>query len=68
MFPKNVVKKIMKKGDVSKSTDKAKSTLGEILWEIIRMITERSMALAKHAKRKTVKKEDVMLAKSEIWG
>ncbi len=68
MFPKNVVKRIMKKGDVQKSTDKAKTSLGDILWEITRMITERSIALAKHAKRKTIKKEDVMLAKSEIWG
>jgi histone H3/H4 len=68
MLPKNVVKRIMKAGDVSKSTDKAKSTLGDILWEITQMITERSVALAKHAKRKTIKKEDVILAKSEIWG
>ena len=68
MMPTNVVKRIMKKGDVDKSTIKAKRALSDILWEITRMVTERSLALAKHAKRKTVKKEDVMLAKSEIWG
>ena len=68
MFPKNVVKRVMKRGDINKSTEKAKNALGDILWEVTRMITERSIALAKHAKRKTIKKEDVMLAKSEIWG
>ncbi len=68
MFPKSSLKRILKKADVNKSTEKAKEVLGDILWEICRMITERSIALAKHAKRKTIKKEDIMLAKSEIWG
>ena len=68
MFPKATIKKLMESAGVKKSTEKAKTELGDILWEITKMISERAIVLAKHAKRKTVKKEDIMLAKREIWG
>ena len=68
MFPKTGIKRIMENAGVNKSTEKAKQEMGDILWEISKMISERAIVLAKHAGRKTVSKEDIILAKREIWG
>lgn len=67
-LPNAPIGRIMKKAGAERVTNGAVATLTEILSEIVIHITERSVLLAEHAKRKTVTAEDVALAKYEIWG
>lgn len=46
----------------------AKKAMAAGLEEIATEIALRAVKLAKHAGRKTVKREDIELAKEEIWG
>ena len=57
----------MSKVGAKRISDKAKKTLVELLEEIGIQISERALMLANHAKRKTVKEEDIKLSKKDIW-
>ncbi len=67
-IPLAVIKRIYKKAGAKRVNEQALMALADILAEITLHLGERSADLALHAKRKTVKKEDVILAKTEIWG
>lgn len=67
-IPLNVIKRMYKKAGAKRVNQQALMALADILAEITLHLGERSIMLAQHAKRKTVKKQDIMLAKTEIWG
>ena len=66
-IPLAAAERIMKKAGAKRISDKAKKTLVELLEEIGIQISERALMLANHAKRKTVKEEDIKLSKKDIW-
>jgi histone H3/H4 len=68
MIPLSAVRRLMKEAEVERSTNDAVLTMTEILEEITIHIVDRACQLAKHAGRKTVKKEDIQLAKIELFG
>jgi histone H3/H4 len=66
VLPLATMEKIIKKGGAERVSEDAKVALAEVLEEIAVQITLRAAALAKHAKRKTIKQEDIEIAKKEI--
>lgn len=67
-FPLAPLKRLLQKSGAKKSTKEATIVLGDILAEITIHITERAALLAQHAKRRTINRDDISLAKYEIWG
>lgn len=63
MISLNAMEKILKKHGAKRVSEDAKVTLKEILEEHAKIISKRSILLAKHANRDTVRREDVLLAK-----
>lgn len=58
-LPLATIERIMKKAGAERIIMTAVSSLSEILEDIGTKITIEAIELAKHAKRKTVKKEDI---------
>ena len=56
------MEKLLKKSGAERVSDKAKTTLKEMLEDYGIKIGEKASKLAKHAGRRTIKAEDVKLA------
>ncbi len=61
-LPLAAVERIMKNAGLERVSHDAIGVMSEILEDICIDISKDSVKLAKHAKRKTVKKEDIKLA------
>lgn len=61
-IPLAAVERIMRKAGAERISQNAIVTLAETLEEIGTKISREALELAKHAKRKTVKEEDIGLA------
>jgi histone H3/H4 len=61
-LPLAAIERIMKKAGAERISMDAITSLAEILEDIGIKITIEAIELAKHAKRKTIKKEDIKLA------
>lgn len=64
-LPKAPIQRIIKESGAIRSSDDACTTLADILSEVGLEISERAVQFAKHAGRKTVKAEDIILAAKE---
>jgi len=64
-LPLAAMEKILKQGGAERVSEKAKSALKSALEDIAHDIAVKSIKLAEHAGRKTVKSEDVKLAVKE---
>ena len=53
----------MREVDVERISDSAKNALKDVLEEECIKITKRAFQISKHANRKTIIKEDILLAK-----
>ena len=60
--------RILKKAGADRVSVGATKAMAYALEEIAAQIAVRAVKLAKHAGRKTIKSEDVVLARDEIWG
>ncbi|MBT3463727.1 histone [archaeon] len=60
------MEKIMKAAGAQRVSEKAKEELREILEEIGGKISHQAIIFSKHAGRKTIKKEDIKLAKKSF--
>ncbi|MFH1840074.1 MAG: histone [Nanoarchaeota archaeon] len=63
MISLNAMEKILKKHGAKRVSEDAKVTLKDLLEEYAKTISKRSILLAKHANRYTVRREDVLLGK-----
>ena len=61
-LPLAAMEKLLKQGGADRVSDKAKVALKNALEEIAHEIATKSIKLAAHAGRKTVKSEDIKLA------
>jgi len=61
-IPLAVVERILRKAGAERVSEEAKKAFRDEVEEIVESIAERAVELAKHAKRKTVKVEDIKLA------
>lgn len=64
-LPLAAMEKLLKQGGAERVSDKAKVALKNALEEIAHEIAVKSIKLAVHAGRKTVKSEDIKLAVKE---
>ena len=64
-LPLAAMEKLLKQGGAERVSDKAKVALKNVLEEIAHEIAVKSIKLAVHAGRKTVKAEDIKLAVKE---
>jgi len=64
-LPLAAMEKLLKQGGAERISDKAKVALKNALEEIANGIAAKSIKLAVHAGRKTVKAEDIKLAVKE---
>ena len=64
-LPLAAMEKLLKQGGAERVSDKAKAALKEVLEEIAQEIASKSIKLAVHAGRKTIKAEDIKLAVKE---
>jgi len=62
------VEKLLKKAGAERISADASEELAAILEDIGGEISRRAAALSAHAKRRTVKDEDVKMAVKELWG
>ena len=62
ILPKAPVKRILSESGVSRVSDEAVEALIDILEEYGEEISKKSIKLAKHANRKTIKANDIILA------
>ena len=62
LMPLAAMEKLLKQGGAERVSDKAKVALKNALEEIAHEISVKSIKLAIHAGRKTVKAEDIKLA------
>jgi histone H3/H4 len=60
--------RIMRKAGATRVTKEAKEAFVEAVVEVARKIARRAAELAKHAKRVTIKEQDVKLALEELKG
>lgn len=60
--------KLCRKAGAERVSTGAAKAMAYALEEIAAQIAVRAVKLAKHAGRKTIKTEDITLAKDEIWG
>lgn len=65
LFPLAAMEKLLKQGGADRVSDKAKVALRNAIEEIAHEIAIKSIKLAVHAGRKTIKTEDVKLAVKE---
>ena len=65
LLPLAAMEKLLKQGGAERVSDKAKAALKNALEEIAYDIAVKSIKLADHAGRKTVKPEDIKLAVKE---
>ncbi len=65
LLPLAAMEKLLKQGGAERVSDKAKAALKNVLEEIAHDIAVKSIKLAVHAGRKTVKAEDIKLAVKE---
>ena len=61
-FPLNSIEKLAKKAGCERIAKEAINELKSILLEISENLAKEAVALCKHAKRVTVKREDILLA------
>lgn len=61
-LPLAAMERLLKKAGVERVSEEAKATLKEILEGHANNISQKAWEMAKHAKRKTVKSEDLKLA------
>ena len=61
-LPLAAMEKILKKAGAERVSDKAKEALKNVLEEEAEEIAESAIRLANHAKRKTIRAEDIKLA------
>ena len=64
-LPLAAMEKILKQGGAERVSEKAKTALKNAIEEIAYNIASKSIKLAEHAGRKTVKAEDIKLAVKE---
>ena len=64
-LPLAAMEKLLKQGGAERVSDKAKVALKNALEDIAHEIASKSIKLAVHAGRKTVKSEDIKLAVKE---
>ena len=64
-LPLAAMEKLLKQGNAERVSDKAKVALKNVIEEIAHEIAIKSIKLAVHAGRKTVKAEDIKLAVKE---
>ena len=64
-LPLAAMEKLLKQGGAERVSDKAKVALKNAIEEIAQEIAAKSIKLAVHAGRKTVKSEDIKLAVRE---
>ena len=64
-LPLAAMEKILKQGGAERVSDKAKVALKNAIEDIAHNIASKSIRLAEHAGRKTVKAEDIKLAVKE---
>ncbi|HEX2406455.1 MAG TPA: histone family protein [Nitrososphaeraceae archaeon] len=57
-----VMNRIIKKAGAQRVSDEASDTLRKILEEIANNISKNAIDIAKHAGRKTIKTDDILLA------
>ena len=62
ILPKAPVKRILSESGVSRVSDEAVEALIDILEEYGEEVSRKSIKLAKHANRKTIKANDIILA------
>ena len=65
LLPLAAMEKLLKQGGAERVSDKAKVALKNTIEEIAQEIAAKSIKLAVHAGRKTVKSEDIKLAVRE---
>jgi|APSaa5957512622_1039677.scaffolds.fasta_scaffold22234_3 DNA-binding protein len=63
MISLNSVERILKSEGAQLVSRNAKKTMRIVLMDYAKIIAKRSIKLAKHANRKTVRSEDILLAK-----
>ncbi len=61
-IPKAPITRIMKESGAERISDDAKEAVADYLDKVVREITVEANKVAKLAKRKTIKKEDIELA------
>lgn len=64
-LPLAAMEKLLKQGGAERVSDKAKVALNDVIEDIAHEIAAKSIKLAVHAGRKTVKAEDIKLAIKE---
>ncbi|MBS3154956.1 histone family protein [Candidatus Woesearchaeota archaeon] len=62
ILPLAAMEKLLKKAGAPRVSDSAKKALSEILENYSAEISEKAIRIAYHAKRKTIKAEDIKLA------
>lgn len=65
LLPLAAMEKLLKQGGAERVSDKAKVALKNVIEEIAQEIAAKSIKLAVHAGRKTIKAEDIKLAVKE---
>ena len=65
LLPLAAMEKLLRQGGAERISDKAKVALKDALEDIANEIASKSIKLAVHAGRKTVKAEDIKLAVKE---
>ena len=65
LLPLAAMEKLLKQGGAERVSDKAKVALKNVIEDIAHEIASKSIKLAVHAGRKTVKAEDIKLAVKE---
>ena len=65
LIPLAAMEKILKKAGAERVSDKAKAALKDVIEDIANGIAVKSVNLAVHAGRKTIKSEDIKLAVKE---